>query len=152
MALRVEGTRSPRWAFNKTMLIPCRGGIPYLFRRRVIQTPLAAIYLHDILQPDTDPDPHDHPFAFLSIVLRGSYTERLYDIVDGHVYTSGFKTHKRFSIHKMTRDKAHRIVRAEEGLKTLVLVGPRRGTWGFYPPEGFVEWNQYEELLSKKVS
>lgn len=152
MAKRVEGTRSPQWAFMKKMLIPCRDGIPYLFRIRVIQTPWFAIYLHDIFQPDTDADPHDHPFNFVSIILRGSYTERLFDIKGKYAFATGYKSHKRFSIHRMTKKQAHRIVEADPKLKTLVLVGPRkRGEWGFYTPHGFVKWDQYEELLSKKA-
>ena len=151
MAKRVEGTRSPRWAFMKKMLIPCRDGIPYLFRIRIVQTPWAAIYLHDIYQPDTDADPHDHPFSFVSIILRGWYTEKYYPNKN-NLGLRGFKTHGRFSVHRMPRNAAHRIIEADPKLKTLVLVGPRRGTWGFYTPERFVPWNEYEDYYSEKTS
>lgn len=35
-----------------------------------------SIRLHHILFPDQDPDPHDHPWWFFSIVLWGGYVER----------------------------------------------------------------------------
>lgn len=150
MAKRVEGTRSPRWAFNKKMLIPCRDGIPYLFRRRVIQTPWFAIYLHDIFQPDTDSDPHDHPFPFASFIVSGNYVEKLWP--NKHDLSSyRLQQHNRWSIHKMSKQACHRIVNidANQPLRTLVFVGPRSGTWGFWTPTGFVPWMEYEDLLAK---
>lgn len=142
----VKGSRSPRWAFNATMSIPCRDGIPYLFRRRLVQTPRFGIYLHDIFEPDADRDPHDHPWTFISIVLRGSYTERLH--LYPHVYFAANyrdQTWKRWSVHKMTRETAHRITYAEPGLKTLIFTGPRKRNWGFFTDLGYVTWQAYEK-------
>lgn len=144
--MKVTGQRSPRWAFNATMAIPCKSGIPYLFRRRLIQTPLFGIYLHDIFEPDADRHPHDHPWTFYSVVLRGRYTERLH--LYPHVYLPRYRdqTWKRWTIHKMGRETAHRIVEASPGLKTLIFTGPRRPRgWGFFTEDGWVSWQQYEK-------
>lgn len=142
----VLGRRSPRWALNSKMLIPCDDGEPYLFRRRLIQTPWFGVYLHDIYREDRDYDPHDHPWSFVSIILRGSYTERLH--VMPHVDLDAWYeiTWKRWSWHTMDRATAHRIIEADPKLKTLVIVGRRRSRdWGFYtkPWGGWVHWQEY---------
>jgi hypothetical protein len=164
-SLTPTGQRSPRWALMTRFTIPCEDGQIYLFRLRIIQTPWFALYLHDIFEPDADRDPHNHPWSFISIVLRGGYTERLYldpvrrpkDYVE--------RTYPRFSVHRMGRTTAHRIVEAAPGLKTLILVGPRsREGWGFFRPREvqpqdffsgdlrpgdvvgeFIPWQQYED-------
>ena len=51
-------------------------GDPYLARRRIIQTPWFGIYVHQIYREDQDRDPHDHPWAFLTLILWRGYTER----------------------------------------------------------------------------
>ena len=154
MAAKVVGKRSPRWAFWARMMIPCRDGSDYLFRLRIIQTPWFGVYLHDIYEDDGDRDPHNHPWSFVSLVLRGHDTERCFGD-PGHGrddYT--LKTHKRFSVHRMGRDSAHRIVEAAPGLKTLIVTGPRRASWGFFRQDPGVsqhgiyeDWTDYEREI-----
>lgn len=48
---------------------------PYLDRLRLVQTPLFGLYLHHIHRPDREPDPHDHPWWFASLVLTGPRRE-----------------------------------------------------------------------------
>ncbi len=86
--------------------------------------------------------------SFVSIVLRGRYTEQVYDDPTGSRDSYRERLHKRFSVHRMGRMSAHRIVYASPRLKTLILVGPRRGTWGFYLADGsFVPWDDYERMI-----
>jgi hypothetical protein len=143
----VTGPRSPRWALWQRTVIPCRDGLVYLVRRRVIQTPWFAIYLHDIHEADADRDPHNHPWTFWSMVLRGSYTEQLHTVPYVHLDTWRINHWGRFSLHRMGRETAHRITEAEPGLKTLVITGRRRSSWGFFtqPWGGFVDWRDYEQ-------
>jgi hypothetical protein len=139
------------------MLIPCQNGLQYLARLRLIQTPWFGIYLHDIFEPDGDRDCHNHPWPFASIVLRGSYDEYVYPNPGGKGWMGYIeKHHPRFSIHFMGRDSAHRIVRAAPGLKTLILTGPRKSTWGFFREGQFIPWDEYEhkyeEATGSKVT
>lgn len=143
MAKRVEGQRSPRWALWRWMTIPCENGLMYLVRLRIIQTPWFGIYLHDIYEPDADRDPHNHPWSFISIVLRGAYVERLYTDPTSDVFHSRLHAYPRWSVHKMNRTSAHRIVECAPGLKTLIIVGPRRANWGFFTKDGYVPWQEY---------
>lgn len=142
----VQGQRSPRWAINTRMVIPCENGEDYLIRRRLIQTPLFGIYVHDLLAPDKE-DPHDHPWSFISIILRGGYAEDFYAHPWNQVIgkMSAVTQHwGRFSAHRMGTDSAHRIKSIRPGTVSLILVGPRRRQWGFFTKEGWVPWNEYE--------
>lgn len=153
---KVTGQRSPRWAVWKRMTIPCKDGTDYLVRLRILQTPWFGVYLHDIHEDDGDRDPHNHPWSFVSIVLRGWYMERLYPDPLGDRQEYDIRIHRRWSVHRMDRTSAHRIVLAGPKLKTLILVGPRKATWGFFragvvaTPTGmttrgtFVDWQDYE--------
>lgn len=147
MTTKVEqntGKPSPRWAFFSRYFIPCHGGEQYLTRLRIVDTPWFGIYLHDIFHPDDGRNPHDHPWPFLSIVLRGEYTEKVYPYPEnGRPGNWGEKTHKRFSIHRMGTSGAHRIVHASPRLKTLIIRGKRRPGWGFYTEKGYIPWQEY---------
>lgn len=143
---KVSGQRSPRWAFMARMTIPCENGLKYLTRLRIIQTPWFGVYLHNLYEPDADRDMHDHPWEFISIILRGGYTEIVNPIphvMDTPAYN--FKRRwNRWSWHKMSTDKAHRILSVDDGTISLILVGRRKRSWGFYTPEGWVDWREYE--------
>lgn len=132
--------RSPRWALLRRYVIPDirNPRQPYLVRWRLLQTPWFAIYLHKICQPDQDRHLHDHPWPFVSIVLRGGYDE-----VRPHGYRSGARVgewwparyEKRrgcLSIAFRRSTDLHRISRLHRRPTwTLLLVGPRRRDWGY---------------------
>jgi hypothetical protein len=50
-------------------------GSPYLKRWSLFLPFGASIKLHHILRSDEDRDLHDHPWSFVSIILRGGYWE-----------------------------------------------------------------------------
>lgn len=146
----VQGRRSPRWAVWSRMTIPCQDGLQYLVRLRILQTPWFGIYLHDIYEPDDERAPHNHPWSFISIVVRGWYVEKVYPNPERtmqHQYgwkNYGIKRHRRFSAHKMGRVSAHRITECAPGLKTLILTGPRQSSWGFFEDGVYIDWKDYE--------
>jgi hypothetical protein len=143
------GQASPRWALLQPFDIYAKDGSGdvYLHRLRIVRTPWFAVYLHDLNLPDADRDPHDHPWAFGSLVLRGGYTERLfpYPHVEGPVGPR-VQRWKRWSWHRMPTDQAHMIDAVEPRTKTLILAGRRRRTWGFFTPDGWVPWTEYVEV------
>lgn len=134
---------SPRWAFLKWFDIPDRENpdLVYLRRLRIVQTPLFAIYIHWIYLPDTDRDPHDHPWNFWSLILRGGYTERLHKKSGEQVLNAWY----RGSFHKMSITHAHKITELIPGTVTMVVTGPRHRTWGFWTEEGFVKYMDYDK-------
>lgn len=100
----------------------------YLSRLRIVQTPWFALYLHRLDTADSRPTLHDHPWSFVSFILRGGYNEiRL----DPHT----LKNRRRFVrlINVMHLGDAHYIETLHRTPTwTLLLVGPRRRTWGYW--------------------
>ena len=135
---------SKRWAVWKWFYITRRDGSDlYLRRLRLIQTPLFAIYIHWIYRADADRQCHDHPWAFTSFVLKGGYEEEQY-------HRTGETTFRpvRF-LNLAPYGKIHRINRLfSTPTITLMFVGRRRDTWGFYnkTSEGYewIEWPHFE--------
>jgi len=129
------------------MTIPCFDGTDYLVRLRVVQTPWFGIYLHDIHKDDGDRAPHNHPWSFLSFVVRGNYTEWLYPEPLSRPEHYVEQTHGRWTVHRMGRIAAHRIVEAAPGLKTLIVTGPRQASWGFFVGGKHIDWSDYEREI-----
>ncbi len=129
------------WSFLSGFDIGADGD-PYLDRLCIIRSPLLSVYLHHIHRRDTDQDPHDHPWAFVSLVLCGSYTERIWpDKSDPRRTVVRYRP--RFSLAALGRSAAHMITSVEGELWTLVVAGPRRGDWGFWVRGQYVPWREY---------
>jgi hypothetical protein len=131
-----------RWAFNSRFLIG-KPGNPMMERWRLIQTPLFGVYIHFIFREDLDPVPHDHPWRFWSFVLRGGYAEEYHPDVRN---TRAPSEHRAFGpmawrrCHLFPLGAAHRITSVDPGTVTLVVVGRKVRTWGFYEYGRFVDW------------
>lgn len=139
----VKGEAGARWAFMRRFTIYKNDAI-YLDRLRIVQTPWFGVYLHRIEQPDLDRDPHDHPWTFGSLVLRGGYVERYHPFP--HVARDlrvSVRTWARWTWHTMGTAAAHRILTVQPKTVTLVLVGRRVREWGFHTEGGFVPWRPY---------
>lgn len=132
-----------RWAILSGIDIGADGD-PYLDRLRILQTPLFGIYLHHIHRADREPDPHDHPWWFASIVLTGGYQEKVWpDKRDPSV--SVWRIRKRWTLGSIGRNGAHIIkTTSRRPLWTLALVGPKRAGWGFWRDGQFVPWREYD--------
>ncbi len=141
-------------------------GVSSLYLRRFYLTPRAfghRLMLHYIARSDDDRDPHDHPFAFTSLILSGGYTEELHDVPRdryGAVLTSarGFRVitttwHGPGSLLRRDATATHRVRLTSKGnglgwpeehpAWTLVLAGERVRTWGFHTRAGFVPHHAY---------
>lgn len=119
----------------------------------------SGIFLHKMTSPDPGIDLHDHPWWFASIVLWGGYDEERADIreasmmakvaedrgVDQRGWLSG---RKRWSLKSTPLDVCHRITRLHKPtVWTLVIHGPHRRVWGFYPPEGYMDEPTYDATI-----
>lgn len=109
----------------------------YLTRWRLIRTPWFGIYVHRMTGPDPRLTLHDHPWSFLSMILRGGYVERRLD-----PYT--LKVEEQRTVRWWNR------VRATDGHSirtllrnptwTLCLVGPEVRMWGYVEEYGNGQW------------
>lgn len=114
---------------------------------------LLGVYLHRIDQADPGLDLHDHPWPFLSIVLRGGYTEEVVDTREAGRAARRFRrSWLRGSAHRLRLHEAHRIIDVLPGTVTLVLRGRKQRQWGFYLPYGWVDQQKYDYATRRPVS
>lgn len=145
----------PRWAFFERTTIPDPADTSrrYLGRLRIVETPWFACFLHRFDHPDSVRHLHDHPWSFVSLVLRGGYDELFATDFDGAVeHAKGHQAKTRRwlagSAHRIRRGQFHAISSlARRSTWTLLLVGPRRQGWGFATPDGFVDHLSYERAF-----
>jgi hypothetical protein len=127
-----------RWALNERFVIG-QPGNPMMERWRLLQTPWLGIYVHFIYREDLDPVPHDHPWQFRSLVLRGGYNEMFWP--DARTWTHCYmQRFRRWSWHRFPLAAGHRITSVDPGTVTLVLVGRKVRTWGFWHRGQFTDW------------
>lgn len=133
-------THGSRWAFWRWTYIYLPDGPRfeerlenlYLRRLHLVKTPRFAVMLHWILLPDYQRHLHDHPVAFLSIVLRGGYDE---------ARPRRVRRIRWFNLMRAT--DCHRIYSVRPGTLTLVFAGPKVREWGFHTEDGWVGWRDY---------
>jgi hypothetical protein len=127
MRLYRSGTR---WALWRWSTIEA----DHIERLHIVKTPWFAVCLHWINGPDASPDEHDHPVSFLSLIVRGNYTES----------RNGKIARRRwFNAFRASPDDRHRIIAAKPGTLTLALMGPKVREWGFHTKRGWVDWREY---------
>lgn len=117
------------WAFMERFEVPDYDDpdVLYLTRWRLIQTPWFGIYLHRLGGPDPRPTLHDHPWPFVSLILRGGYVESRLDPM-----TRDVRQHTVTRLNFMGLQGAHSIRRLfRTPTWTLLLVGRRVRTWGY---------------------
>lgn len=114
-------------------------GNPYLLRWFLIpRNPVINIYRHRFCRSDPSV-PHDHPWHFASLVVRGRYRE----VGEGRtiVRRPGSVAFRRAS-------SRHRVELLGHPVTTVIITGPRCRRWGFWCPRpagppAFVPWQQF---------
>lgn len=135
-----------RWDFGwrkSSHFVIGKPGDPMLHRWRLIQTPWFGVYVHFIYREDLDPVPHDHPWQFWSLILRGSYEEYYRDDPRDRA-GDVIRWHARGSVHHFPLQAAHRITEVTPGTTTLCIVGRKLRVWGFYEGK---RWVDYRDAL-----
>lgn len=118
------GTYMDRW-----YIIPPQWNLPFCVR------------LHHILRHDQARVPHNHPYAFKSIVLRGFYVEEqilgvppMEEGCEWIAFPVREVYHFPFKWHKIARQRYHRITEMSAGGVWTVIVHPRKPKeyeWGY---------------------
>ena len=149
-----------RWALFRRFDIPDYADPmrSYLTRFVLLQTPWFGLYLHKIHLPDTDRHMHDHPWSFVSIVLRGGYDEFMAGVVGEKktwmrrdwqscdAFGRGIELRRRgfLSIGFRRAEQLHRVDRLYRFPSwTLVLAGRKRRAWGFQTELGWCHHDDY---------
>lgn len=93
-----------------------------------------AVRIHHILRSDTGRDPHDHPWPFVTIILRGGYWEHRFH-EDG--IWAGTKWHGAGSVLFRRAKDFHMLeLPPSKTAWTMFITGPKQQTWGFKPVHG----------------
>jgi len=129
----------------------------YMERFWLFQTRWLSCRLHHICSHDWDPHLHDHPWDFVSVVLKGAYVERrphspikpvfvTHDFEGRREMVEPYTTvaRKRGSICYRRATDRHRISYVAPGTWTLFFLRPRIQWWGFYTPAGKIHYRNYE--------
>ena len=107
---------------------------PVLFRSRPIAWLLQrfniSVRVHEILRSDVGRDPHDHPFNYLTIILKGGYIERRFDDLGDPISA---KWHGPGSIMWRPAHSWHMLELLEGKTATTLFITGRKidGAWGF---------------------
>lgn len=144
-------------------------GSLYMRRWRAIHTRWFGIRVHHIVRSDDDREMHDHPFSFVSVILKGGYVEhrpgcRCLRAPDGGHLARVVGTGCRFrrpgsfvfrraeDLHRLDLKRevswidgggAMRVVSRDHPAWTLVFRGPVRREWGFQTAAGWVPWFEF---------
>lgn len=115
---------------------------PYLKRWYVIpRNPIFNIYLHQILRSDDERALHDHPWANVSLILRGRYFEVFEQGIPGHTPDKARERRAGDFVFRLP-SRAHRLV-VSSPCWSLFITGPRVRRWGFWCPQGWVYWRDF---------
>lgn len=128
-----------RWPWKKVIWDLDAPGDVYLTRYFLCKLPWLGVYVHHIQRPDYARCEHDHPWAFLTVILRGGYTEEVGGVA--HRRRPGYVGYR-------PRHFEHRIT-ALHGRATwsLVIRGPDHFEWGFRLADGQrVLWSTYVKM------
>jgi hypothetical protein len=117
---------------------------PYVVRWMIGHKKIGSLRLHHWMGPDDDRAPHDHPWWFITFVLRGGYIDYTpapapSRVQHGEVLTRG-SVRFRPALHQHTVDPF-------ASTWTFVITGPVTRSWGFWPEKNgarkFVKNNKW---------
>lgn len=122
-----------RKCFLKKEIISKEGEV--FFRRYgLVSTPICNLYLHNILKSDQDDTMHDHPWNFISLILKGSYQEDYRCEPNWFIhYRNVFKAGD-CVVHKSS--DAHKLYLFSDNVWTLVFTWGTKKPWGYRYPDG----------------
>lgn len=128
-----------------------RGNV-FFNRYTVMKSPILSIYIHQFMRGDSDRCLHDHPWPFISIILRGGYWEEM-RIDQEHMIEIGsenerwqlgrtvYHWRRPGSILWRLAKTAHRIdIKPGTHPWSLVIVGRKSRDWGFWTSGGWRKW------------
>lgn len=103
-----------------------------------------AMRVHHILRSDEGRDPHDHPWPYLTIILRGGYYERRYTPAGDLI---SWEWHGPGSILYRPAHSWHLLeLPAGRTAWTLFITGRKAQTWGFNVDGVKVPYHRYKGM------
>ena len=106
---------------------------PYVIRWRMELPGIGSVRVHHWLGPDDDRAHHDHPWWFVTFVVKGSYDDHTPEGVE-HLPAGSVRF--RPMLHR------HYVVPTPSAW-TVLITGPKRRRWGFWPDGKFRKANKW---------
>lgn len=123
-----------RWPWYKDISEGCTPDTGPLMRRYILlRTPVGNLYVHHFIRSDFDRAFHDHPWWFVTLILRGGYIE--------HTPQGNFRRRAGSILFRPAR-WLH-WVEVGKPAWTLLFVGPKSREWGFLTRTGWVSWRKF---------
>jgi hypothetical protein len=115
----------------------------YVFLRDRERFPF-NIFVHKFLKSDTE-DVHDHPWPFLTIILKGGYWEwRPQFDAQGRKTAEVARWCGPGSFRWASANQYHRVeLDPDVTCWTLFCPGPKQRDWGFLVKNKWIQWEQY---------
>lgn len=139
------------WLFPLVKEIRSRVSGKLHFRRwRIIELPWFRVYLHCIEESDQDAHQHNHPWNYLSLILRGGYVEHStkWDLEGKPLaWRTKFCTPGMFVRH--SRSDTHKLSVIVKPTWTLVMCFGKHNVWGYRTEAGFVDHITYRKLKNE---
>lgn len=130
---RMEKTAKVIKQFHYRSLVDVPTGTgPVAFRRRpiawVLQQCSIAVRVHEILRSDEGRHPHNHPWPYVTIILRNRYRERRFD---NRGRCTSLKVHGPGSILFRPAGSWHMLELIDGPVTTLFITGKKSQSWGY---------------------
>lgn len=164
-AQRTEWETSRKRVGFRRLTLRRADGLVYLDRWGFQIDRLFGVYVHRMEAPDPGVDLHNHPWPFVSIVLRGGYTELRADTREASSLAGmaerwpgkclrGVVVERRWgTARRMRFDECHTIVALHRTPTwTLVMRGRRGRRWGFYLPDGWISESDYDATVRRHLT
>lgn len=118
--------------------IKSKTGVTHFKRWEIIKTPFFSIWLHGIYKKDEDSHLHNHPWDFISIILKGSYIEQT---------ENGFNEMSFGKVNIRSGSKFHKIYKLKTpSIYTLFFATKVKREWGYNLDGKFVNNITYRNL------
>lgn len=113
---------------------------PLMIRWALFRVDAIGIYIHKFCRSDYERALHDHPWPFISVILRGGYFETHNQTLDGKI-TSEWRAPG--SVLLRPAEWRHRVeIDPGKTSWSLVIVGRRSRAWGFFLDSGWCWWRK----------
>lgn len=139
--------------FEKKVIVNCERK-PYLHRWYVFRTERISLFIHKFVRSDEDRALHDHPWGFFVLPIWRGYIEH-HDpkceacknnggrcLLDGKSHSR--RVHPIIGARLRTALYRHRVeLIGNKPAWSLFIRFKKIREWGFWMPEGFVQWNKF---------
>lgn len=124
--------------------IKSNSGELHFQRYSILSLPFFSIYLHKIYKSDEDKHLHNHPWNIFTIILQGSYEEKL---LGGSKLVYKLTTREPGNFAWRSRNRYHKINQIfSPEVTTLALVFGKKSSWGYWVNNQHIEQEEYRKM------